>query len=47
MSIKFSIEKFPGKNNFGLWQLKISAFQVYQGLEEALNLSEKEKKDVR
>lgn len=33
---KFDIEKFNGKNNFGLWRLKIRALLVQQGYEAAL-----------
>lgn len=51
---KFDIEKFTGKNDFGLWRLKMRAILVLQGLQDALagegklpsTLTEKEKKDL-
>ena len=33
-STKFEIEKFNGKNDFGLWRLKMRALLVQQGLAE-------------
>ena len=33
---KFEVEKFTGSNDFGLWRLKMRAFLVHQGLEDAL-----------
>ena len=33
---KFEMEKFTGSNDFGLWRLKMRAFLVHQGLEDAL-----------
>ena len=33
---KYDLEKFNGKNDFGLWRLKIRASLVQQGLEDAL-----------
>ncbi|KAK9066710.1 hypothetical protein SSX86_014033 [Deinandra increscens subsp. villosa] len=35
-SAKYQIEKFDGKNDFGLWRVKMRAFLVYQGISEAL-----------
>ncbi|PON44658.1 hypothetical protein PanWU01x14_265380, partial [Parasponia andersonii] len=40
-SSKFDIEKFTGKNDFGLWKMKMEAVLIQQGLEQAL-LSEKD-----
>ncbi|RVW60777.1 Retrovirus-related Pol polyprotein from transposon TNT 1-94 [Vitis vinifera] len=33
---KFNVEKFTGKNDFGLWRLKMRALLVQQGLQDAL-----------
>lgn len=52
-STKYDLEKFNGKNDFGLWRLKMRAFLVQQGLGEALKgenslpptLSESERKE--
>ncbi|RVW58895.1 Retrovirus-related Pol polyprotein from transposon TNT 1-94 [Vitis vinifera] len=33
---KFDVEKFTGKNDFGLWRLKMRALLVQQGLQDAL-----------
>ncbi|GKC87631.1 zinc finger, CCHC-type containing protein, partial [Tanacetum coccineum] len=33
---RFDIEKFDGKNNFGLWQIKMRALMVQQGCDAAL-----------
>ena len=35
-STKYDIEKFSGKNDFGLWRIKIRAILVQQGLVGAL-----------
>ena len=35
-STKYDVEKFTGKNDFGLWRLKMRALLVQQGLEDAL-----------
>ncbi|KAE8700517.1 hypothetical protein F3Y22_tig00110556pilonHSYRG00215 [Hibiscus syriacus] len=35
-SAKFDIEKFTGKNDFGLWRVKMRALLVQQGIVEAL-----------
>ena len=51
---KYDLEKFNGKNNFGLWRLKMRALLVQQGLKDALDginklsntLIDKEKKDI-
>lgn len=51
---KFNIERFNGKNDFGLWRMKMRAILVQQGLEEALEgerklpatLSDKEKQKI-
>ncbi|GJR36448.1 hypothetical protein Tco_1212132 [Tanacetum coccineum] len=32
---RFDIEKFDGKNDFGLWQIKIRALMVQQGCDAA------------
>ncbi|KAI3727129.1 hypothetical protein L1987_66938 [Smallanthus sonchifolius] len=54
VSTKFDLEKFDGKNDFGLWRLKMRALLVHQGVVDALSgeahlpvaLSDKEKKDI-
>ncbi|KAD7478133.1 hypothetical protein E3N88_01269 [Mikania micrantha] len=54
VSTKFELEKFDGKNDFGLWRLKMKALLVHQGVVDALagearlpaTMSDKEKKDV-
>ena len=33
---KFNVEKFIGRNDFGLWRLKIRALLVQHGLQDAL-----------
>ena len=33
---KFDVEKFIGRNDFGLWRLKMKALLVQQGLQDAL-----------
>lgn len=51
---KFDIENFTGVNDFSLWQIKMKALLVHQGLEGALEgiaklpntLTEKEKQDL-
>ena len=51
---KFDLEKFDGKNDFGLWRVKMRALLVQQGLQEALlgeeklstELSDKEKFEI-
>ena len=51
---KYDLEKYNGKNNFGLWRLKMRAMLVQQGLEDVLGgisklpntLTDKEKKDI-
>ena len=35
-TIKFEIEKFNGKENFSLWQKKVKALLVQQGLHKIL-----------
>ncbi|RVW26906.1 Glutamate receptor 2.1 [Vitis vinifera] len=35
-TVKFDVEKFTGKNDFGLWRLKMRALLVQQGLQDAL-----------
>ena len=53
-STKYDIEKFLGKNDFGLWRIKMRAILVQQGLVDALrgesglsaNLSPKEKTEI-
>jgi len=35
-SAKYEVEKFIGLNDFGLWQLKMRALLILQGLLEAL-----------
>jgi len=44
-STKYEVEKFTGQNDFGLWQLKMKALLVQQGLVEALDGEAKLKKD--
>ncbi|KAK3418389.1 hypothetical protein EUGRSUZ_H04348 [Eucalyptus grandis] len=34
---KFEIEKFNGRNNFGLWSIKMRALLTTQGLAKALD----------
>ncbi|KAD3641918.1 hypothetical protein E3N88_31142 [Mikania micrantha] len=54
VSTKFDLEKFDGKNDFGLWRLKMKALLVHHGVVDALvgearlpaTLSDKEKKDI-
>ena len=51
---KYDLEKFNGKNNIGLWQLKMRTLLVQQGLEDALSeisklsntLADKDKKNI-
>lgn len=44
MSIsRFEAEKFSGKNDFGLWRLKLKAMLVQQGLADALKANPKGK----
>ena len=51
---KFDLEKFTGKNDFGLWRVKMRALLVQQGLQYAIlreskmpeGLSEKEKNEI-
>ena len=53
-SAKFDIEKFTGKNDFGLWRMKMRALLVHHGLEQDLEgekglpttMSAREKKEV-
>lgn len=53
-SARFDIEIFTGKNDFGLWRLKMRALLVQQGLELALEgeqklpstLTDKEKREI-
>lgn len=53
-SARFDIDKFTGKNDFGIWRLKMRALLVHQGLEDALegdkklseSMSGKEKKGL-
>ena len=33
---RFDIEKIDGKNDFGLWQIKMRALMVQQGCDAAL-----------
>ena len=33
---KFEVEKFTGSNDFGLWRVKMRAWLVHQGLDDAL-----------
>ena len=40
---RFEAEKFTGKNDFGLWRLKMRAMLVQQGLADALKGDEKGK----
>ena len=46
MATKFEIEKFDGKNNFGLWQIKVRAILVQQELDETLNGKEAKPAEV-
>ena len=53
-STKYDIEKFSGKNDFGIWRIKMRAILVQQGLVDALRgksglsteLSPKEKAEI-
>lgn len=36
MAAKYKLEKFTGKNDFGLWRVKMQALLVKQGLADAL-----------
>ena len=36
MGSRFEAEKFTGKNDFGLWRMKMKAMLIQQGLSEAL-----------
>ena len=53
-STRFEIEKFTGKNDFGLWQVKMRSILVQQGLLNALGgesrlsptLSQEQKDDL-
>lgn len=40
---KFEMEKFTGKNDFGLWKVKMKAVLIQQGLWEALRTEEDQK----
>ncbi|KAL8476488.1 hypothetical protein ACS0TY_028961 [Phlomoides rotata] len=42
-SLKLNIEKFFGKNDFGLWKVKMRALLIQHGLAGALKPNEKEK----
>ena len=46
---KFDLEKFTGKNDFGLWKMKMRALLVQQGIHDALlgedNFKEKTDKE--
>ncbi|GKF04280.1 hypothetical protein Tco_0034948, partial [Tanacetum coccineum] len=35
---RFVIKKFDGKNDFGLWQIKMRALMVQQGCDAALEI---------
>ncbi|KAJ0079575.1 hypothetical protein Patl1_23736 [Pistacia atlantica] len=37
LSIKFDIEKFNGRINFGLWQVQVKYMMIQSGLYKALN----------
>ncbi|KAL8524914.1 hypothetical protein ACS0TY_014510 [Phlomoides rotata] len=41
-SMKLDLEKFSGKNNFGLWKVKMNALLVHHGLAGALKPDEDE-----
>ncbi|KAL8472431.1 hypothetical protein ACS0TY_029586 [Phlomoides rotata] len=42
-SLKLNVEKFSGKNDFGLWKVKMRALLIQHGLAGALKPNEKEK----
>ncbi|KAL8478373.1 hypothetical protein ACS0TY_030329 [Phlomoides rotata] len=42
-SMKLDVEKFTGKNDFGLWKVKMKALLVHHGLASALKTEESEK----
>ncbi|KAL8463927.1 hypothetical protein ACS0TY_033748 [Phlomoides rotata] len=41
-SMKLDVEKFTGKNDFGLWKVKMKALLVHHGLSGALKTDESE-----
>ncbi|KAL8478480.1 hypothetical protein ACS0TY_030393 [Phlomoides rotata] len=41
-SMKLDVEKFTGKNDFGLWKVKMKALLVHHGLASALKMEESE-----
>ncbi|KAL8546821.1 hypothetical protein ACS0TY_006512 [Phlomoides rotata] len=41
-SMKLDVEKFSGKNDFGLWKVKMKALLVHHGLVSALKPDEDE-----
>lgn len=42
---RFEAEKFTGKNDFGLWRIKMKALLVQQGLADALKSEKDSEKD--
>lgn len=37
VTTKFNLEKFYGRNDFGLWRMKMKALLVHQGLVKAID----------
>ena len=45
MASRFEAEKFTGKNDFGLWRMKMRAMLIQQGLSSALASESDEAKE--
>ncbi|KAL8536024.1 hypothetical protein ACS0TY_011602 [Phlomoides rotata] len=45
-SMKLDVEKFSGKNDFGLWKVKMKALLVYHGLTSALKPDDDEESSI-
>ncbi|KAL8506414.1 hypothetical protein ACS0TY_017336 [Phlomoides rotata] len=45
-SMKLDVEKFSGKNDFGLWKVKMRALLVHHGLVGALKPDEEEESSI-
>ncbi|KAL8514828.1 hypothetical protein ACS0TY_013790 [Phlomoides rotata] len=45
-SMKLDMEKFLGKNDFGLWKVKMKALLVHHGLAIALKPDEDEESSI-
>ena len=44
MASRFEAEKFNGKNDYGLWKMKMKALLIQQGLASALQAKDPEEK---